>query len=233
MNVVKVGIGLLFVICILLAYMSHIIDHITLENITIHQNYFVDLINSHYFFSIVTYISIYCLLVSLALPAAGVLSIAGGALLGTICATLCVCIAATIGATISFFMARYILRDIIEHRYGSWVEYLNSELIKHGYNYMLMLRLFPVTPFFIINPIAGLTRLPVWTFIWTTMIGILPGTIVFTAAGARMAVIRSTQDIFTLQTIFVLIGLTILAILPILIKPKKNMRLSKWENYEL
>src|SRR6185369_4761674 len=85
----------------------------------------------------------------------------------------------------------------------------NKELEERGINYLLFLRLVPVFPFFLINLAAGLTRLPLRTFVLGTMIGIIPGGFVYCNAGASLATISSLKGIASPRVLgsFALLGL--------------------------
>jgi len=74
----------------------------------------------------------------------------------------------------------------------------------------------PLFPFFLINLAAGLTRLPLRTFVLGTMIGIIPGGFVYVNAGASLATITSLSDIASPRVLgsFALLGL--FALLPVL-----------------
>jgi len=217
-SVLKLCIVLVFSLVIISAYAFNLYDYLTLETIKIHKKYLHVLVQENFSFIALSYIVFYTLLVACALPAAGVLTIAGGALFGTIPTTLFVCIGATSGAIISFLVARYILRDFIENKYGTYVVKINNEMMEHGYNYMLVLRLLPIMPFFIINPLVGLTRLPLFTFIWTTIVGILPGVALFAAAGQRIMMLDSMHDILSWESVLLLFLLASLAFIPSLIQ---------------
>ena len=66
---------------------------------------------------------------------------------------------------------------------------------RDAFNYMLFLRLVPLFPFFLINLGAGLTRVPLRTYVAATMLGILPGSFVYCNAGANLARIDSLSGI--------------------------------------
>jgi uncharacterized membrane protein YdjX (TVP38/TMEM64 family) len=93
---------------------------------------------------------------------------------------------------------------------------MNRELEQRGFNYLLFLRLVPIFPFFLINLAAGLTRLPLQTFILGTLLGIIPGGFVFVNAGASLASITSVSGIASPRVLgsFALLGL--FALLPVL-----------------
>jgi uncharacterized membrane protein YdjX (TVP38/TMEM64 family) len=124
-------------------------------------------------------------------------------------------IAASIGATLAFLITRYLLRDLVLKKFGSKLEGMNRELEQRGLNYLLFLRLVPIFPFFLINLAAGLTRLPLRTFVFGTLLGIIPGGFVFVNAGASLATITSISGIASPRVLgsFALLGL--FALIPV------------------
>jgi len=82
----------------------------------------------------------------------------------------------------------------------------------------------PVFPFFLINLAAGLTRLPLRTFVLGTMTGIIPGGFVFVNAGASLATIDSLRDVASPRVLgsFALLGL--FALLPVIYGKLKSRR---------
>lgn len=165
---------------------------------------------------VVGFMAIYIIQTALSLPGAAILSLAAGAIFGSLMGTVYANIAATIGATLAFLVTRYLLRDAIQNRFGTRLESLNRELEARGFNYLLFLRLVPLFPFFLINLAAGLTRLPLRTFVLGTMIGIIPGGFVYVNAGASLATITSLSGIVSPRVVgsFALLGL--FALLPAL-----------------
>jgi len=164
--------------------------------------------------AVAVFMAIYIVQTTLSLPGAAVLSLAAGAIFGSIMGTAYAVCAATIGATLAFLVTRYLLRDAIQNRFGPRLEALNRELETRGFNYLLFLRLVPLFPFFLINLAAGLTRLPLRTFVLGTVIGIIPGGFVYVNAGASLATITSLSGIASPRVLgsFALLGL--FALLP-------------------
>jgi uncharacterized membrane protein YdjX (TVP38/TMEM64 family) len=107
-----------------------------------------------------------------------------GALVGTTISWL----GAIVGAWISFELARRFGRPLTERLTKPTVLERADRLVDSaGWPGLLTLRLIPAVAFTAINWGAGLTTVPRWTFLWTTVVGILPGAIVFTASGTGMA----------------------------------------------
>lgn len=190
--------------------------YLTLESLKANRQTLLDFYTTHTLATVAGFMAIYIIQTALSLPGAAILSLAAGAIFGTLMGTVYAVISASIGATLAFLVTRYLLRDFVLGRFGSRLEGMNSELEQRGFNYLLFLRLVPVFPFFLINLAAGLTRLPLRTFMLGTLLGIIPGGFVFVNAGASLATVTSLSGIATPRVLgsFALLGL--FALLPVL-----------------
>jgi len=165
----------------------------------------------------------YLLAVTCAIPTGGIATVAGGYFLGVPVATVAAVTGATLGACCTFLIARYIVRDFIEQRYQARLHVLNHELAHHGLNYLFTIRLIPFMPFFILNPLLGLTRVRLSTFCWTTAVGITPGTVLYAFAGKSLARVQSVQELlWSWQTIAALAILAFMAFVPVIIRFRKS-----------
>lgn len=184
----------------------------------------LDYYSSHRLAMIAGFMSVYIIQTALSLPGAAILSLAAGAIFGPIIGTVYAVIAATIGATLAFLVSRYLLRDAVLSKFGSKLEGINHELETRGLSYLLFMRLVPVFPFFLINLAAGLTKLPLGTFIVGTLLGIIPGGFVYVNAGASLASIDSLSAIASPRVLgsFALLG--IFALIPVLHSKFKKRR---------
>src|SRR6185369_5645169 len=182
---------------------------LTLEALKANRQNLLEYYAGHRVAMIAGFMAVYIIQTALSLPGAAILSLAAGAIFGSIPGTLYAIIAATIGATLAFLVTRYLLRDAVLDRFGSRLEGMNRELEARGFNYLLFLRLVPVFPFFLINLAAGLTRLPLRTFFFGTLLGIIPGGFVYVNAGASLATITSLSEIASPRVVgsFALLGL--------------------------
>jgi uncharacterized membrane protein YdjX (TVP38/TMEM64 family) len=157
----------------------------------------------------------YVAITSLSLPAAGVLSLTAGALFGRGWGTAVVSLASTLGATLALLVARYILRDFVQRRYGSRLEPLQRGIDRDGAYYLFTLRLVPAFPFFLINLGMALTRMPVRTFAWVSWLGMLPAIFVFVNAGTEIRGIDTPSAVLSPG---ILISLALLGLLPLLFR---------------
>jgi uncharacterized membrane protein YdjX (TVP38/TMEM64 family) len=158
---------------------------------------------------IAAYMAIYIAVTSLSLPGAAVMTLAGGALFGLLMGTVVVSFASSAGATLACFVSRFILRDWVQSKFSDKLKTINEGIEKEGAFYLFTLRLIPVFPFWLINLVMGVTKMPLKTFYWVSQVGMLGGTIVYVNAGKELARINSISGILSPGLIlsFVLLGL--------------------------
>lgn len=161
------------------------------------------------------YFAGYILVTALSLPGATIMTLAGGAVFGFTPALVLISFASTIGATLACGLARFLLRDWVQGRFGERLARINQGVAREGAFYLFTLRLIPAVPFFVLNLAMGLTPMRLFTFYWVSQLGMLPGTIVYVNAGAQLGRIESLGDVLSpaLLGSFVLLG-----IFPLLVK---------------
>jgi len=173
---------------------------------------------------------LYVAATSLSLPGAALLTLAAGAVFGLLWGVVIVSFASTIGATLAFLVARFILRDSVQSRFGDRLRTLNRGIEQEGAFYLFTLRLVPIFPFFLINLLMGLTPIRTRTFYWVSQVGMLAGTIVYVNAGTRLAQIDSTTGILSPG---LMVSFAILGVFPLLGKKiigwlKRRRVYAKW-----
>ena len=189
------------------------------------RNQLLSITVQHYILIVGIFITIYIVVVALSIPGAVILSLAAGFLFG-FWGIIYVNIGATIGAILAFLAARYLIGDWLQKRYVEKLGSFNKEIAENGYNYLLMLRLIPVFPFFLVNIFAGITRIPLVTYAWTTMVGIAPASFVFIYAGCQLGNIDKPGAILSWQVLLVFVFFGLLALIPVFLKKlmkKKNI----------
>lgn len=151
----------------------------------------------------------YVLITGLSLPGAVPLTLAGGAVFGLLWGTVIVSFASTIGATLAFLVSRFLLRDLVQARFGAYLRTINEGVAREGGFYLFTLRLIPAIPFVAINVVMAMTPMRATRFYWVSQLGMLAGTVVYVNAGTQLAAIQSPSGILSLGVIgaFVLLGL--------------------------
>jgi uncharacterized membrane protein YdjX (TVP38/TMEM64 family) len=170
------------------------------------------------------FILTYILLTALSVPGAVFLTLLGGYLFPQPLSTIYVVFSATCGAALIFLAARTALGDALKQKAGPFLQKMEKGFNENAASYMLFLRFVPLFPFWAVNLAPAFFGVPLRTFLWTTLIGITPGSFVFTLAGSGLEKIFETGQAFSLSALFntelkiALSLLGVLALVPILIK---------------
>jgi uncharacterized membrane protein YdjX (TVP38/TMEM64 family) len=203
-------------------------DFFNFETLKNNRKIVIILYDQHRFLVVSLLFIFYTLLVTLSVPGAVWLSLVAGFLMGTWAATLLVVMAATIGALGIFFIARYALFDFFQQKSGSIGRKMKAGFQKNELSYLLVLRLVPLFPFWLVNIAPALLGVSVRTFIVGTFLGIIPGTAVFCSMGNGLGVYFDQNRRPDLNILFEpgiigpLLGLAALSLTPIILKRIKK-----------
>jgi dihydrolipoamide dehydrogenase len=163
------------------------------------------------------YFGLYFLVAALSIPGAAIVTLLGGAIFGLWWGVLLVSFASTLGATFSFLVARTLLADTVNKRFGRYLDDVNKGVERDGPFYLFTLRLIPLVPFVVVNLVFGLTKIKTWTFYWVSQVGMFVGTVVFVNAGAQLGAVEELSPAGIL-TPSIIGAFVILAIFPFVIR---------------
>jgi uncharacterized membrane protein YdjX (TVP38/TMEM64 family) len=192
-------------------------DYLTFEMVKEHRAALRFFVDGHYATSVIVFIAVY-LSTALFVPGAVVLTLAAGFLFGVVAGVVYVNIAATTGAVLAFLCSRYLIGKWIQKKFSAPLKSFNREIERHGQNYLLVLRIIPLFPFFAVNYLAGITKIPLPKFIWTTALGMLPGSVLYAYAGQRLGEIEQVVDLFSAEFIIAFSILALLAFSPVVVR---------------
>ena len=161
------------------------------------------------------FFAIYVAVTAFSLPAAALITLAGGAIFGLVWGTILVSFASTIGATLAFIMARTLFRDAVQAKFKTSFEKINAGVESDGAFYLFGLRLVPIFPFVAVNLLMGLSNIKVSRYFWVSQVGMLPGTIVYVNAGTQLAEIDSLAGIASPA---ILLSFAALGVFPLIAK---------------
>ena len=165
--------------------------------------------------------ALYAAVIALSVPGGAILTIAGGFLFGIAPATLYVVVGATIGATIIFLIARTALGDSLRARAGPRIRRMEEGFRADALSYLLVLRLIPIFPFWLVNIVPAFLGVPLRTYVLGTFVGIIPGSFVYASVGNGLGAVfeaGQTPDlgiIFKPEILLPIVGLAALALLPV------------------
>lgn len=219
---------LIIILGALAAYFLGFTKYISLETIKNNKNLIEEFRDSNIMLFIMLFVTTLIVIVALSIPGAIIMAIAGGFFLGQILGTFLTVIGATIGGSILFLSARLMSKDFIEKHISSrWVHRMKKGFEENTMSYLLTLRLIPIFPFVAINFACALLQIPFSTFFIGTLIGIIPGTFVFTSIGVALDEVMDKpvflkNIIFEPKILIAFAGLGALSLLPVIYRKLKK-----------
>lgn len=186
------------------------------------------LVADHYGAAVAAFVVAYCVGVTFSVPGAVWMTVAGGFLFGWLASAVYVVVAATAGATAVFLLARTVIGESWRTRAGPVVHRLEAGFRRDAFQYLLVLRLIPVVPFWLVNLVPALSGVPLRTYVLATLLGIIPGTVVYAGVGAGLESVVDAGEppdlsiIWAPQILGPLVGLAALALLPVVYRHWKG-----------
>lgn len=168
------------------------------------------------------FIAVHTTVVAFSLPASAAMAATSGFLFGVWEGALLSMVGTTVGSIILYFAARSAFYDLFRARAGAAVARLEDGFRRDGFSYLVFLRLVPIFPSWLVTIVSALLGMRPGIFIPATLLGITPGCFVFAGIGADFGLLfrdGETPDlgaIFQVRTLLPLLGLGVLALLPVL-----------------
>lgn len=170
------------------------------------------------------FIGIYTLSVILVLPDSTFLTLLAGFLFPMPLAIAYACISETIGATVFFWAVKLAFVGTLGEKKGHPLHKLLLKFQSNQASYLLFLRFSHLLPFWLTNTGAAVFHARTSTFIWTTLVGVIPLTFFLVNGAESLSKYFEThthfhvREIFTTQLKISLIALGCIALLPVLYK---------------
>lgn len=208
-------------------------DYLTFDTLRDNREALLAYRDDNYVATVLVFIVVYILIVGFSLPGATIATLTGGFLFATFPGALFNVIGATIGATAIFMAARWGLGEKLAAKMDSSegaVKKIKSAIDDNQWEALFLIRLVPAVPFFMANLIPALVSVPLFRFVVTTFLGIIPGTVVYTSVGAGLGEVFARGETPDLSIIFEpaillpILGLSALAALPILLKAVRGKK---------
>ncbi len=199
-------------------------DYLTFEALRENRHFLVDFVAGQATLAVALYLLIYAASTATSLPGGAILSVAGGFLFGPWLGAAYVVVAATLGATLVFLVARSAIGNILRAKAEPALRKMERGFQENALSYLLVLRLIPLFPFWLVNLVPALLGVPLGIYVIATFLGIIPGALVFTLAGAGLGSVFDSTESFSLasvltpEVIAALAGLSILSLAPVVYK---------------
>ncbi|NNE57429.1 MAG: TVP38/TMEM64 family protein [Hellea sp.] len=197
-------------------------DYISLESLKENREYLAGLVDNNFLIAFLGFIALYMVLVGISFPGAGLLSIFGGFLFGTLTGAAGILIGATLGACIIFWAVKLALGDSMAQKMGPYMQKFEAGLKQNELSYLFVLRLIPIFPFFVVNVVPALFDVKFRNYFIATLFGIIPGAIVFASIGDGASAIFEKGEDLSLKGVMLeprvllpIIGLITLSLIPV------------------
>ena len=183
--------------------------------------------DAHYGLMAAGFVATYFVIVAFSLPGAAVASVTGGFLFGLAAGTGLNVAAGSSGGLAIFLAARWGLGRTLAAKMDASegkLKRIREGLREHEISVLFLLRLVPAVPFFVANLLPALVGVKFRNYAYTTVLGIIPGALVFTWIGVGLGEVFDRGEspdlslIWEPQIIAPILGLCVLAALPIAIK---------------
>jgi uncharacterized membrane protein YdjX (TVP38/TMEM64 family) len=190
-------------------------DWLTLEWLLSHRDELVAFCHRHMLATVLAYMGAFIAVGVLCLPGGGLLTMVGGLLFGLVGGVLLATVSAVIGATAAFLIARHLLRDWAHQRFARAFAAIDRGVARDGALYLFMMRVIIVVPFFVVNPVMGLTSMRTATFVVASIAGMSVNTFIWVNAGTMLGSINTAADILSPRTV---LALGLVGALPLALK---------------
>lgn len=138
-----------------------------------------------------------------------ILALAGGLSFGLWMGTLYTLIGAVLNSSLMFWLAKVLARDMVNKYLEKkmpkkwWDKFMKAEE-KESFLIVFICRLIPAMPYNVINYASGLTNISFSKYTIATIIGILPGTVIFLNVGDKILDMYSPEFIMSILLVILL-----------------------------
>jgi uncharacterized membrane protein YdjX (TVP38/TMEM64 family) len=122
---------------------------------------------------------------SMLVPGA-VMTLAAGLAFGTVKGSIYSLIGADLGALVAFAAGRFLGKGFVNSLLAGRFTQTLDKIARNGFQIILYLRVFPIIPYNALNLLAGASPITFKDYFWASMIGMIPGTILFAFLGNEL-----------------------------------------------
>ncbi len=211
-----------------LIYLSGVYKYLSLETLRENHQALKAFTKDHFLLLSLLFVLTYIVTIALSIPVGMFLSLLGGYLFPQPLSLIYVVVGATTGASLLFLAAHTALKNILRKKARPFLKKMEKGFQKNAANYLLFLRFVPLLPFWAVNLAPAFFNVRLKTFVWTTFVGIIPGSLALTLAGGGLQKIFDGNEPFSIHTVFnteikiALVLLGLVSLLPIVIRRKRH-----------
>lgn len=205
--------------------------YLSLDALRENRGQLIDWVGRYGVAACLIYIAVYVAVTAFSLPGGALMTITGGFLFGPVLGTTMTVVGATIGATVLFLAARFAFADYLHAKAGPALHRMEAGFQENALSYLLVLRLIPLFPFWLVNLVPALLGVRLGTYLLGTAIGIIPGSLVYSLVGDGLGAVLERGGGLDLWIIMEprflapIAGLAGLALLPVFYKMWKGRKI--------
>ena len=221
---------LILVMLLGLFFYFRLYEYLSFSSLQKHHALLTGWAHNHFLMTSIGFMLCYALAVAISIPGATFFTLAGGLLFGTVVGSIYIIVSATFGAAMVFLAVQHAFAFSLARRAGPFAKKLEAGFQENAFSYLIVLRLVPIFPFWLINIIPALLGMRFKSYVLATLIGVMPGTIIYTSIGSGFSSILKAGEKPDLgiflepQIILPLVGLAVLAMLPVAYKHFQKRR---------
>lgn len=178
--------------------------------------------------SLLIFTALYFTIISTALPVGPPMSLIAGFLFGRWIGSLAILCGATAGALVVYAIARRsagsALGGRLRAKAGALVSTVGQDFRANAFGYVLVMRLIPLFPFFLVNVVSGLFAIPWRAFALATLLGRIPAAFIYVSLGEEIGRVSSLADLLSPRIGLTLGGIGLLALGPVILAHRRRAR---------
>nr|CAG8623075.1 1814_t:CDS:2 [Entrophospora candida] len=133
------------------------------------------------------------------IPGALFLNLLAGAMYGPMKATLFTCLLTSIGASVAYLLSKFVGKPFADFYLLNKLINLRKQIDENRENlfyYLLFIRMFPLSPWWLLNITSPLLSIPIGTFFITMFFGSIPYNLACCQSGDIISELNSTTDMW-------------------------------------
>ncbi|RZF41576.1 hypothetical protein LSTR_LSTR000290 [Laodelphax striatellus] len=181
--------------------------------------------DKNWLYVVILFSSAYLYKQSFMIPGSVFMNVLGGAIFGVLIGFPLCCILTAFGASFCFLMSRAFGKSTLQYYFPSKIQFLRSKVDENPNNliyFLLFLRLFPMTPNWLINVLCPIVDVPLHLFFISVFFGLMPYNYLCVQAGGMLASLSSLDEVFSLRTLLQLAAMASVALVPSLLFRKQR-----------
>ncbi len=204
--------------------------YVSFETLRERRSELMQFVAAHALLAPLCYLLAYAAMAAFSLPGGAVMTVLGGFLFGPYAGTAYTVVGATLGASVVFLVAKSAFGAVLAARAGPQLSKMEAGFGRNALSYLLVLRLVPLFPFWLVNLVPAVLNVPLGTYVLGTFLGIIPGSFVFALLGSGVGSVLEAGErpdlgvIFQGRVLLALSGLALLALLPVACKALRARR---------